>query len=252
MHISKTPLHKAEHAEHNVVHNVQHTAKKAAAAVHHTEKKLVHAADDAKNKTASATEFIKGAGEAVVSDFTMNAVHKNTEPGTHQVAHKAGEVFGHTLSTIGGIMETTGSAAMEAGGFVLDATGVGAIVGIGVNTAAGMAHGATPAATATHNGVKSSKELYNLITHKPEGKVPVKSTVKDLNKMGDNHPRTKEIEVNFKRNPKHDPVEFERQLKAQEEGLNSLTVDKFLENRARFSKDGRVLEGNADQKIARN
>jgi hypothetical protein len=64
-------------------------------------------------------------------------------------------------------------------------------------------------------------------------------------------PRIPEIEISFKRNPKHDAAEFERQLKAQEEGINSLTVDEFIKNRDRYLKDGRALEGDAAQRLAR-
>ncbi|PAD34258.1 polymorphic toxin type 15 domain-containing protein [Terribacillus saccharophilus] len=63
--------------------------------------------------------------------------------------------------------------------------------------------------------------------------------------------RIKEVEVNFKRNPKHDPIEFERQLQAQERGLNSLTVDGFLGNRNKYLSDGRATQGNTAQRLAR-
>ena len=64
-------------------------------------------------------------------------------------------------------------------------------------------------------------------------------------------PRLPEMEVRFNRNPNHDSVEFERQLKAQEKGMNSLTVDEFIHNRDRYLKEGRAAEGNAAQKLAR-
>lgn len=64
-------------------------------------------------------------------------------------------------------------------------------------------------------------------------------------------PRISEIELSFKRNPKHDSAEFERQLKDQEEGINSLTVDEFITNRNRYLEEGRAVEGNAAQKLAR-
>ncbi len=67
----------------------------------------------------------------------------------------------------------------------------------------------------------------------------------------DDIPRISEIEVQFNRNPNHDAAEFERQLKAQEEGLNSLTVDEFINNRDRYLKEGRSTEGNAAQQAAR-
>lgn len=66
-----------------------------------------------------------------------------------------------------------------------------------------------------------------------------------------NSQRISEIEIKFKRNTKHDKVEFERQLKLQEEGLNSLTVDEFIQNRDRYLKQGRAPEGDAAQKAAR-
>lgn len=49
----------------------------------------------------------------------------------------------------------------------------------------------------------------------------------------------------------NDSAEFERQLKDQEEGLNSLTVDEFITNRNRYLEEGRAFEGNAAQKLAR-
>ncbi|HBF37739.1 MAG TPA: hypothetical protein DDW50_10495 [Firmicutes bacterium] len=57
--------------------------------------------------------------------------------------------------------------------------------------------------------------------------------------------------MSFKRNPEHETVEFERQLKAQEEGLNSLTIDQYLKNRDRYLKEGRALEGDAAQQVLR-
>ncbi|QZT40575.1 transposase [Bacillus amyloliquefaciens] len=67
----------------------------------------------------------------------------------------------------------------------------------------------------------------------------------------DDVPRISEIEVNFKRNIKHDPEEFARQLKNQEKGMNELTVNEYLKNRERYIAKGRAIEGNAAQKMAR-
>ena len=66
-----------------------------------------------------------------------------------------------------------------------------------------------------------------------------------------NVPRIKEIEVNFKRNDKHDYEEFARQLKDQEKGMNELTVDEYLKNREKYIEQGRAIEGNAAQQAAR-
>ncbi|WP_137657513.1 polymorphic toxin type 15 domain-containing protein [Listeria newyorkensis] len=59
------------------------------------------------------------------------------------------------------------------------------------------------------------------------------------------------IEVTFNHNPKHDPAEFARQLADQEKGMNELTVSEYLANREKYLAQGRALEGNAAQKIAR-
>ncbi|MBM7702296.1 hypothetical protein JOC83_001130 [Bacillus iocasae] len=67
----------------------------------------------------------------------------------------------------------------------------------------------------------------------------------------DDVPRVKEIEVYFKRNAKHDSEEFAKQLKDQEKGMNELTIDEYLENRERYIAEGRAIEGNAAQKMAR-
>ncbi|MDM5227706.1 T7SS effector LXG polymorphic toxin [Cytobacillus sp. NJ13] len=79
------------------------------------------------------------------------------------------------------------------------------------------------------------------------GKKAGKGKVKHLKDL----PRIKEVEVNFKRNIKHDSEEFTRQLKDQEKGMNELTVDEYLKNRDRYIAEGRALEGNAAQKMAR-
>ena len=63
--------------------------------------------------------------------------------------------------------------------------------------------------------------------------------------------RIEEINVVFKRNPKHDEAEFIRQLKGQEEGLNKLTVKEYFENRKEYIKNGRSSETKAAQKAAR-
>ena len=66
-----------------------------------------------------------------------------------------------------------------------------------------------------------------------------------------NH-RLPQIEVKFKRNPKHNSKEFNRQLKDQEKGMNELTVDEFLKNRDRYLREGRSEEGKKMQKDVRN
>ncbi|WAG63737.1 polymorphic toxin type 15 domain-containing protein [Clostridium estertheticum] len=74
---------------------------------------------------------------------------------------------------------------------------------------------------------------------------------KEFKKVKSGIPKTSEVEVNFNRNLKHDAVEFERQLKDQEKGLNSSTSEEYLTNRDRYLKEGRALEGNAAQRVGR-
>jgi hypothetical protein len=54
----------------------------------------------------------------------------------------------------------------------------------------------------------------------------------------------------FKKNPKGDPAEYDRQLADQEKGLNDLTVKEYMEGRKRYSEIGREGTG-AAQKAAR-
>lgn len=64
--------------------------------------------------------------------------------------------------------------------------------------------------------------------------------------------RLPEVEVNFSLN-KHEPVEFGRQVKLQESGMNELTVEEFINNRDYFIEHGRNTGvGNPAQKAARD
>ena len=67
----------------------------------------------------------------------------------------------------------------------------------------------------------------------------------------DDIPRIEEIQVEFNRNPKHPEEEFSRQLADQQNGMNELTVQEYLDNRERYIAEGRALEGNAAQRVAR-
>ncbi len=67
----------------------------------------------------------------------------------------------------------------------------------------------------------------------------------------DDAPRIKEIEIEFNYKTKYDEGEFARQLADQEAGMNNLTVDDYLRNRERYLAEGRSIEGNLAQKMAR-
>ena len=78
-----------------------------------------------------------------------------------------------------------------------------------------------------------------------------KLRVSNLDEVGEQIARLDEVTVSFNRNPKHDETEFVRQLKNQEEGMNKLTVQEYLDNRERYIKEGRAIEGDMAQKVAR-
>ncbi|MFC3932416.1 polymorphic toxin type 15 domain-containing protein, partial [Streptococcus dentapri] len=82
----------------------------------------------------------------------------------------------------------------------------------------------------------------------PEGKA---GEVAGVTSAVDDVPRIDKVEVEFNRNPKHDEVEFSRQLADQEKGMNELTVQEYLDNREKYIAEGRALEGDAAQKAAR-
>ena len=58
-----------------------------------------------------------------------------------------------------------------------------------------------------------------------------------------------EIEIKFNYKSKYDEIEFSRQLKNQEKGMNNLTIDEFIENRKKYS--GRSKEVSKLQKTYR-
>ena len=75
----------------------------------------------------------------------------------------------------------------------------------------------------------------------------VESSIKTL----DNVQRIKEVEVEFNYKTKYNEGEFARQLADQEAGMNQLTVDEYLKNRERYLTEGRSIEGNMAQQLAR-
>lgn len=63
--------------------------------------------------------------------------------------------------------------------------------------------------------------------------------------------RLDEIEVKFDYKSKYDKKEFARQLADQQDGMNQLTVQEYLENRQNYIAHGRSTEGGAVQAAAR-
>ena len=74
------------------------------------------------------------------------------------------------------------------------------------------------------------------------------SQTDDLLKNTDDIHRTEEITVDFNYKSKYDEEEFARQLSNQEKGMNNLTVQDYLDNRASYKANGRSPEAAALQK----
>jgi len=62
----------------------------------------------------------------------------------------------------------------------------------------------------------------------------------------------KQIEIKFKIKEKFDTVEYNRQLKNQEDGLNKLTIQEYLDNIKEYKANGRGAEAAKVQKQIRN
>lgn len=150
-HIAKQAVHGIMKAEQNVERTVHQVGKNVEKSLH----------EFSKHPIESTVEFVRGAGDAALADVTFNVVQRPYNS-KHPVAYQAGQIAGHAVSTLAGMAETTGFAAVEAGGIVLDATGVGAVVGAPATAiaAVGVTHGATLTATGSANFAKSAKELY--------------------------------------------------------------------------------------------
>lgn len=57
-----------------------------------------------------------------------------------------------------------------------------------------------------------------------------------------------EVEIEFKKNPKHSGKELSRQLSGQEEGMNKLSIEEYKANRDKFKVEGRDKSSKALQK----
>ncbi|MEK4628233.1 polymorphic toxin type 15 domain-containing protein [Solibacillus sp. FSL R7-0682] len=132
----------------------------------------------------------------------------------------------------------------------------------------GVKHGAKLGAKAISGATSSSKKTVNLAksptpSNPPKQQAPsqakkeASATTATPAKANQNTKGTGNIKripetlVKFNYNPKHDSAEFTRQLKAQEEGMNKLTVDEYLKNRQKYIDEGRAVEGNLAQQAAR-
>jgi hypothetical protein len=110
------------------------------------------------SKTGS---FFEGAGDAALGNVTLGLI-QNDPSSKNTKSYIAGKIFGDIVATVGGIGEVVAGAATEAAGIVLDATGIGAIVGVPLNVAgvAVVAHGSAT----TYNGASNlGKDISDLV-----------------------------------------------------------------------------------------
>ncbi|ANB60857.1 HNH endonuclease [Anoxybacteroides amylolyticum] len=163
---------KAEHAAKQAVHDIINAGQKieqAARQVAKNAEKSWHGL--AKHPMESTVEFVRGAGDAIVQDITLDNIHRSYHS-PHPVAYESGKMAGHAVSTVAGMIETSGSEALEVGGASLTATGEGAFVGVPAMamTGEGMAYGQAETSLSFNRLVKSAEELYQRMS-RSEGAV---------------------------------------------------------------------------------
>jgi RHS repeat-associated protein len=117
--------------------------------------------------------FVGGLINAYGSDNLAGA-GRQQQPTTEG---KIGAAVGDTAAAVQGVVEVVGGAGGEVGGVALDATGVGAIVGVPVNVASAglIVHGAATATVATgHLGAAAGEAIKNTLN------APVESRAGDF------------------------------------------------------------------------
>ncbi len=92
------------------------------------------------------------------------------------------------------------------------------------------------------------EEVVSTPTEDVKNVVPTTNSIK--NALG--LPAIKKMTIKFKPNSKHDAAEFGRQVQAQEDGLNRLTVEEYFNNRNRYLEEGRAPESGRAQKKYRD
>ncbi len=150
-HIAKQTVHGIIHAGEKVEQTARQVAKNAQKSWHGLTKHPIE----------STVEFVRGAGDAALQDVTYNLAHRPYHS-PHPVAYEWGQMTGHAVSTVAGVIETAGAIPLAAAGIALSSTGVGAAVGAPATAiaVAGATHGATLATTGSSHFVQHANELY--------------------------------------------------------------------------------------------
>ncbi|WCR28146.1 phage late control D family protein [Paenibacillus thiaminolyticus] len=124
-------------------------------------------------------EVVKGASTAVLEDVTLGFPPLKKEyTSNHPKARKTGEVIGHLITTVGGLLEMAGAVLGGGAGVTLSGTGVLSPVGVAV-TAESVAlagHGAGVTYQGLSNTGETLNELYQMFksggSNSPPPKTP--------------------------------------------------------------------------------
>ncbi len=121
-----------------------------------------------------AADFVLGALNALGSNFLGAG---RLENGNSDL--KNGQALGDAASVVGGAVEFALGAGLEVGGLALDATGVGAVIGVPANVvgAVAMVQGGVATASGTYHLAKSASGNYDASTENigrmEQGKPPI-------------------------------------------------------------------------------
>ncbi|WP_083180284.1 DNA/RNA non-specific endonuclease [Paenibacillus yonginensis] len=124
-------------------------------------------------------DFIQGAKSAIQEDMSLGFLKDPEREYEHPISEKVGELTGHTVGTVLGALETLIGLGGEAGSIVLDATGVGTLVGVpGMAASAALAaYGLTSAKTGAAGVGSSARDLVQMVKGEGKGEPPTKTFV---------------------------------------------------------------------------
>ncbi|HEU5140943.1 MAG TPA: RHS repeat-associated core domain-containing protein [Bacillales bacterium] len=109
--------------------------------------------------------FLSGAREFALANVSLGLVEDEKSNPVHPKTYEVGQLFGDLVTTLVGLLEIGTGAAGEVGGVALDATGVGAVVGVPLNVASAglIAHAAATTGNSLKSTVGDTKDLFTYI-----------------------------------------------------------------------------------------
>lgn len=189
-------------------------------------------------------EVISGAGTAVVEDYTLGIMSKEYVS-NHPKARKTGELIGHLITTVAGIIEMGGAAAEGVFGGAVTSTGALAPVGVGVivQSAALGAHGAGVTSIGGSNSVKSAKDLYQMFKSEetPPSQKPGKSNGKlpETNGTGTVQKPSTDLSQNLVDHilSRHSVNSTKKQLPYLQKKMSDEQINEMLSKKSFFNKE---------------